>query len=263
MPTKKRRPGQVIISPDEKYRLARGRYLEIVQDTDPEDPCESLELFGDMVCWHSRYTLGHEQPGRDISDLDWMQHKLASECGVFLDDRIDYLNNNFYTKKVSEFEKDTTYTGHKTPHQRAYELADQLEEELVRKTFDKYFFCAELYLMDHSGISISMSDFRDCWDSGRVGYIYISKTKAKQDLNVSRFTKKQIKRVYEAFNRSVKCYDDYLRGYVYGYNIVDKDEAVEEACYGFSGYDLLTNGILDTIDQKDKRYLIKHNFPLV
>ena len=32
-----------------------------------------------------------------------------------------------------------------------------------------------LYLYEHSGITISLTDFKDRWDSGQVGWVYIDK----------------------------------------------------------------------------------------
>jgi len=37
-------------------------------------------------------------------------------------------------------------------------------------------WCQNLYLYDHSGLSISMTPFSCQWDSGHVGFIYIEKS---------------------------------------------------------------------------------------
>src|SRR5579864_4230829 len=37
-----------------------------------------------------------------------------------------------------------------------------------------------LYLLDHSGLRMSVSSFHDHWDSGQVGWIYVTKEKVKE-----------------------------------------------------------------------------------
>lgn len=44
--------------------------LEIVQDTDAENPLEQDGRLGRIVCWHRRYSLGDEQPASDPQE--WM-----------------------------------------------------------------------------------------------------------------------------------------------------------------------------------------------
>lgn len=70
-----------------------------------------------------------------------------------------------------------------------------------------------LYLYDHSGISISTSSFSCRWDSGQVGWIFVSKHKVKKEgIDETK--------VEECLKGEVKTYDTYLRGEVYGFEVV-------------------------------------------
>ena len=103
-----------------------------------------------------------------------------------------------------------------------------------------------LYLYDHSGITISTTSFNDRWDSGQVGFIYLTKEGMKKYYgeNMPRYWRK---RANEILLGAVKTYDDYLTGNVYGFRIEQKvngEWEYEESCWGFIG-DIETSGIMD------------------
>lgn len=93
-----------------------------------------------------------------------------------------------------------------------------------------------LYLYDHSGITMNTTGFSCRWDSGQVGWIYVSKDKVKKwgtdETKVADYLKGE-----------VETYDQYLRGDVYGYKtyeISTCDQGHEhpkeiDSCWGFYG----------------------------
>jgi hypothetical protein len=105
-----------------------------------------------------------------------------------------------------------------------------------------------LYLYDHSGISISTGAFSCRWDSGQIGFIFISKEKAIQEFGGKIVTAKLKERLVGILEGEVETYDQYVRGEVYGFQIVDEDDNHIDSCYGFYGTDFATNGMLDYID---------------
>jgi len=102
-----------------------------------------------------------------------------------------------------------------------------------------------LYLYDHSGITISTGAFSCPWDSGQVGWIFITKEKAKTDFGIKRLTKKAIKRLENYLRAEVKTYDDYLTGAVYGYAVKNPNGEEIDGCWGYFGYDHKESGLLD------------------
>lgn len=94
-----------------------------------------------------------------------------------------------------------------------------------------------LYLYDHSGITISTSPFSCKWDSGQIGFIFVSKEKLKKELNVKRITKDIIQRAEKCLLGEVKTYDQYLTGEVYGYKVIDENGNEEDSCWGYYGED--------------------------
>jgi hypothetical protein len=110
-----------------------------------------------------------------------------------------------------------------------------------------------LYMLDHSGITMSTSSetFRACdpqaWDWGCVGVIYVTKEKIRQEYSLKRNVRRQrIEKVKEILRAEVEEYDQYLRGDVYGYQIVNPDGDDGHSCWGFFGSDHTKSGLLES-----------------
>lgn len=87
-----------------------------------------------------------------------------------------------------------------------------------------------VYLLDHSGLYVSCTDFQDPWDSGRVGIIFYTDSTIKAEYGDETLDDKTL---LMALKREVKEYDDYLNGIWVGYTIDDPDGIVVESCGGF------------------------------
>lgn len=98
-----------------------------------------------------------------------------------------------------------------------------------------------LGLIDHSGISMYVgSGAHWCdpggWDSGQVGWIYVTKEKARSEYG-KRLTKKRLAQAEKVLRGEVATYDQDLTGDVYGYVIEDEDGNHVDSCWGFYGMD--------------------------
>jgi len=83
-----------------------------------------------------------------------------------------------------------------------------------------------LYLYEHGNITISTSPFSCQWDSGQVGFIYITKEKAeKEGLNDP----------YDILKHEVSIYDAYISGQTYGARILDSEGEVIDSQFGYIG----------------------------
>ena len=100
-----------------------------------------------------------------------------------------------------------------------------------------------LYLYDHSGITMSTSPFSCQWDSGQVGWIFVSKKDVRKEYGVKRIDQKLIDKVTEVLVGEVKTYNMYLMGDVYGYKIYEVSTCSEghehkeelDSCWGYYG----------------------------
>ena len=218
------------------------RRVRIVQDDCVESPRDFDCNFGTMVCWHRKYELGDEQPVRDYEVRDYMTDIAAEQVAAD---------------------------------------ASLIPWEHVERILEKHFIILPLYLMDHSGISMSTSNvmFRACdtqgWDWGQVGFIYCTKDKAREawpcdpaDYSTPDDTKRQqsidraeddcMAKARDCLVSEVEVYDQYLMGDVYGYvceeaEVCDKGHThweTVDSCFGFYGSDWQSNGMKDHMPEE-------------
>lgn len=159
---------------------------------------------------------------------------------------------------------------------RRYNLGDEhdfasileLNKELTfqrRKGND--FFSTPLFLLDHSGLSLSTTAFSNKWDSGLTGIAYIF----KKDLvaNGIIYADEDVwrKKALETINGELETYNQYLEGDVYGYTELEYSHGTwkeSSSCWGFFGDNPQKNGMLDSIgggrvlNIKNEKELMKH-----
>jgi hypothetical protein len=109
-----------------------------------------------------------------------------------------------------------------------------------------------LYLYDHSGVTINTTGFSCQWDGGPVGFIYISKQKARDEFEFNRLTAKVKQQIDEYLVSEVKTYDQYLRGELYGFMIMEGEEVIESVSgyYGRDAVEKEANSYLKYYNEK-------------
>ena len=142
---------------------------------------------------------------------------------------------------------------------RRYNLGDETElkssdfsswEELENYLYkeEDALIAIPVFMYDHSGLWINTTGFSCPWDSGQIGYIYISKEKVRREYSCKRISKKLKKIISEMLCSEVDLYNDYLSGNVYGFTLTDKENAEEiDSSCGFYGTDYIENGIFDYV----------------
>lgn len=122
-----------------------------------------------------------------------------------------------------------------------------------------------LYLYDHSGITMSTTPFSCSWDSGQVGWIYVTKETLRKELGYKKIPKRSIEWAENILKGEIETYDQYLTGDVYGFNLVEKTkcsscqhikEEIVDSCWGFFGDNFETNGILDCLSKEEKEIVL-------
>lgn len=180
----------------ESYEHA-GIPVRIVYDEDTEH-CDPRDAdnLAHMLCWHPNYILGDEQ------------FKAPNGRGAV--DR----HANYSPLMPNSMEQLKRYIG------------------IVRKGVA----ILPLYLLDHSGLTISTGTFMSDsagWDTTMVGFVYTTHERANQlcgeeeKYHTDEWLREQVK-------LEVSVYDSWLRGEVYGYIVADGSED-EESCWGFVG----------------------------
>jgi hypothetical protein len=73
-----------------------------------------------------------------------------------------------------------------------------------------------LYLYDHGGITMSTGPFSCPWDSGQVGFIYVTRETLAKEFPTDMPDDDKVR---EYLTGEVKIYDTYLRGEIYRYEV--------------------------------------------
>ena len=187
--------------------------LRIEQDEYPDNPREWDNL-STMVCWHRRYGLGDKHNYKTPED--------------------------FYFSLAEELVGDTD---------KVNEMSSEEIEALVLTS--KELVIMPLYLLDHSGLTISTSCIMFSavdsagWDWGQVGWAYITMDKMREEFgDIS--DEELREQAEEIIEDEVEIYNDYLNGNVYSFILERKAECdkcghveyeVVDACGGFYGSD--------------------------
>jgi len=106
-----------------------------------------------------------------------------------------------------------------------------------------------LYLLDHSGITISTVPFSNKWDSGQVGFIFID----RQDVlsyfkSWKMITMDRLEMLESHLLGDIQEYDDYLNDNIFRYELKKQEELID-SCSGFFGDDFKSNGLVDYVKQ--------------
>lgn len=204
----------------------RGYLIKIYPDDDPQSP-RDWDNLGTMVCWHLRRRLGDEQPKE--TPLEWRLN-LASQFDGGIEDRVDRMRS-------------------------------EDRQNAVDAVLDRHVVMLPLFVYEHGGITMSTGRFSDPWDSGQVGWIYVTKETIRKEMcrsqplkkgqinpalkPIKHVTKKDIDRVMQCLESEVETYDQYLRNDVYGFIIEGMDEEVNSV-WGFYGEeDCLSNAKME------------------
>lgn len=162
---------------------------------------------GVMVCTHRRYTLG---------DTDGFEQA------------VKVVKEHFSANQLDDHDLSCPVT--------VYKLLQKSEAAII----------LPLYLYDHSGITMKTTPFSCSWDSGQVGYIFVTKARVRSDFGWKVLNAKRVAQIEASLRSEVTTYDQFLTGDVWGFEALKDDEVVESG-YGFFGDDPKLNGMTDYV----------------
>ena len=155
-------------------------------------------------------------------------------------------NINVYSDESPESPREWDNLGTMVCFHNRYNLGDKHNmdiEELKELAQRKCVIALPLYLYDHSGLTMRTTPFSCPWDSGQVGYIYVTKEKVLKEFNRKRVNKPLRQRVEALLKCEIETYDLYLTGQVYGFSTETPQGDCLDSCYGFYGDDEQRNMI--------------------
>jgi hypothetical protein len=188
--------------------------VRIVVDSCPENP-RKWDNLGTMVCAHRRYSLGDDN-GLDNAKAFVRQHLSDELC----------TRNGWDLDHVPDLERAIEHTGQAV--------------------------LLPLYLYDHSGLTMKTTSFSCPWDSGQVGFIFVSKATLRQEYGYTRLSSKRVSHVVDALKGEVEVYDQYISNDVWGFEVIGDNGDEVDSCWGFFGDDPMTNGMIDYLSAAAK-----------
>jgi hypothetical protein len=179
----------------------KGFTIRIIQDQAAESPREDSNL-GTLVGWHRRYNIGDEQPRETPEDY---MLQMVRDIDEGLAERLE---------DESDSEKLATRVG---------------------RFLERQYIILPVYMYEHSGVMLKTSAFSCPWDSGQVGFIYVSLASVRKEYSWKVVTKARRQQSETYLSGEVEVYSDYLSGNVYGYVIEDSDGNAVDSCWGYIG----------------------------
>lgn len=195
--------------------------VQIHPDHHAESPRDWQDNAGVIYCKHRRYTLGDKNADDPYEEVEF---KVIDGIKI----------------TAAQWDNDELPEGvDRSTIDEAWEQADWDSELAVR---DDVAIIMPLYLYDHSGITMSHSSFSCPWDSGQVGWHYMTKDVLDSEFGGDK------ERGYACLKAELQEYDNYLQGNVWGYTI--EGPGIDDSCWRFIGTELDEAGLLDHIDSK-------------
>lgn len=248
-----------LVSPHPDFSLSTEvvepkRTVRIKQENYPRNPRREFDHVGVMFCKHRRYDLGDrgaENPIRKYGYIDIGGYKLYDvgsrwdetddppDSYTMYDDVIDLLCE--HRDSYDEDSADYAAIDDTIEWLRAHEWqTEDVEDEDIA-------LCLPIYAYEHGGITVSHGSFSCRWDSGQVGWHYITKQAADAAWGEGKWTEDTLRACLKA---ELEEYDHYLQGNVWRFEIEDENGDVVDSCGGFYGDDLDKTGILEHIDKE-------------
>ncbi len=106
---------------------------------------------------------------------------------------------------------------------------DELRDRAERKAV-----LLPVFLYHHSGLAMNTIGFHCPWDSGQVGYVYVTLEAVRKEFGAKRVTKALREKAEDILRGEIVSYDTYLDGRAHGY-VIEQDGEEVDACWGFVG----------------------------
>lgn len=136
-----------------------------------------------------------------------------------------------------------------------YNSWSELEKDIIKN--EKPVVILPVFMYDHSGLSFKIGSFQGMlpqghaeFDSGQVGYIFVSREKAVKEYGCKRFSKKQVEIITNVLKGEIEEYTSWVNGYIYWYRIEDDAGEYIDSCGGYTDMKTLREDAISVIDNR-------------
>jgi hypothetical protein len=103
-----------------------------------------------------------------------------------------------------------------------------------------------VYMYDHSGVAINTTGFSCPWDSGQLGFTFVSHASIREEYSLKRVSPKAKEKARKILIDELETYGSYLNGDVYSYTVKDENGEEFNSCCGFFGDDHEKSGLMES-----------------
>ena len=118
-----------------------------------------------------------------------------------------------------------------------------------------------LYLYDHSGLTMNTSGFSCGWDSGTVGFIYMTKSVMIENWGKKICTAKVRESARKCLVAEVTEYDQYLTGDIWYFDVTHNESGESESIGGIFGHEYAEQEaefMAESLDSEHKAARLDH-----
>ena len=241
----------------ERFDLSNGKALVLYYDNCAENPRE-WDNAATMICGHSRYKYG------DIQAKEGTVEELAREIlNVLREDK-----NSSYLSREARIRSDDEYLLLKHVLDNVPD-DEEPDEGKIRKAIQKVAMLVPIYMYEHGGVALSTGSFSDPFDSGLLGFAFITNAKIHAEWGGGHYThtpqgsqwvhgtgiinKKRLEKARACIESEVETYSEYLNGNVWGFRMLDRKGNETDSCWGFYGDEYCV--VLEHLGKADVRRL--------
>lgn len=128
------------------------------------------------------------------------------------------------------------------------EKRDRYELQTYLQTFTGVYL--PVYCYEHRGIAYSTTPFICRWDSGQVGYIFVTTEKLKEEFP-NWVSNEVVKNAEEILSGEIETYSKWANGDVYGYEITNSNGQHIDSCWGYYTTNDAYDGAIDNLKNYD------------
>jgi hypothetical protein len=133
------------------------------------------------------------------------------------------------------------------------EEAGKLDVKNRRKALNELIFVImPVYMYDHGGRVLSTSPFDCPWDSGQLGWTYVTTKAAKEWFNVSKLKPEHKVKARELLEKELKLLNNWIEGEIYYFDIKNPDGKIET---DVSGTDVYFEAEFDDMIEEAKKQI--------
>lgn len=226
----------------------KGCKIKVYYDECPESP-RKWDNAATFVCGHTRYRLGDKQNieneldlllSRYVDDKSVIEYFCKSRNAQLDPEEVDGERWYRWTTRCCGQDCEHWICAIQSPEMAAGEMLDELSEneklELIEDSGKVAIMPISIY--DHSGVSMWLGSPLTGgmgWDSGCVGFAYITIDDAAEYSCRILSEADWKKWAYSIMESEMEVYNDYLQGYVYGFEAVDENGDEIDSCWGYYG----------------------------